>query len=68
LTLPPTRCNQHIRRENQMVDLHIHPYHNDMIEAPVTLLRQHIYEGDSNKKEKELMFHYASTKKIKKVS
>jgi hypothetical protein len=51
-----------------MVDLHIHPYHNDMIEAPVTLLRQHIYEGDSNKKEKELMFHYASTKKIKKVS
>jgi len=46
-----------------MVDLHIHPYHNDMIETPVTLLRQHIYKGDSNRKEKELMFHYTSTKK-----
>lgn len=45
-----------------MVDLHIHPYHNDMIEAPVTLSK-HIYEGDIDKKEKELIFHYACTKR-----
>lgn len=49
MTLSPTPCNQHIRRENQMVDLRIHSYHNDMIEAPVTLLKQKTHEGDSNK-------------------